>query len=83
VDTTVDPLRDLLRDESPLVRYHAVQAAEVNWDADFIEPVQKLLRDPHKEIAGMASICLYNHESPDRPSLVFHKPLEINRLLHR
>jgi HEAT repeat protein len=62
----VVPLLDLLRDESPLVRYHAVQAAEVNWDTDFIEPVQKLLRDPHKEIAGMASICLYNHEGPDR-----------------
>jgi len=61
-----DPLLDLLQDQVPLVRYHAVQLAEINWDASFIEPVQKLLRDPHAEIAGMASICLYNHESPDR-----------------
>lgn len=57
---------DLLRDNTPAVRLHALRAADAEPNPSFIDPVVALLRDPAHEVRVEASGYLSNHEHANR-----------------
>jgi HEAT repeat protein len=64
----IEPIRRLLKDDVPLVRLHAINAAVRTWDASFAEPLKSLLHDENTEIRSTAAIYLRFHVTEqDRP----------------
>lgn len=59
----VETLLPLLRDERPVVRLHAVDAAGINWDARFVEPMIALFRDPNRQVRSEAAWILESHQT--------------------
>jgi HEAT repeat protein len=65
----VEPLLNLLKDELPQVRLHALNGVGLNWDARFIGPLIALFRDEHPEIRIQAAQCLRLNDSGQQPEV--------------
>jgi len=59
----VEPLLNLLKDELPQVRLHALNGVGFNWDPRFIEPLISLFHDEHPEIRAGSAHCLRLNDS--------------------
>jgi HEAT repeat protein len=59
----VEALLPLFQDKAPVVRLHAVDAAGINWDRRFVEPMIGLFRDPNRQVRQEATWTLQSHQT--------------------
>jgi len=62
---------NLLKDEMPQARLHALQGVGLNWDPRFIQPLISLFRDEHPEIRSQAAHSLRLNDPGERPQVYF------------